>query len=140
MIQKIITEIQSEVDKLDVTDPTQNGIAEGLLTAKRIAEKAVQKPKLSERLTAKRIAEKAVQKPKLSDLLKTDCDIDCGSNEKLMGLVEILPGYSVGLELATTAVDEDAFLLHVIGTKGFYLPDNVVFSKNPIYKLEDIEL
>ena len=121
MIQKIITEIQSEVDKLDVTDPTQNGIAEGLLTAKRIAEKAV-------------------QKPKLSDLLKTDCDIDCGSNEKLMGLVEILPGYSVDLELATTAVDEDAFLLHVIGTKGFYLPDNVVFSKNPIYKLEDIEL
>jgi methylphosphotriester-DNA--protein-cysteine methyltransferase len=39
MIQKIITEIQQEVDKLDVTDQTQNAIAEGLLTAKRIAEK-----------------------------------------------------------------------------------------------------
>lgn len=40
MTQKIINALQQEVDKLDVTDPTQNAIAEGLLTAKRIVEKS----------------------------------------------------------------------------------------------------
>lgn len=121
MIEKIIAEIQAEVDKLDVTNPTQNGIAEGLLTAKRLAEQLL-------------------KKPKLSDIEKVNCKIFCGTNEKLLDLLKqittpLAPGHLVW--------HKDSVL--ILWWAGKYCTTSVAdewveSNAGPSYKIEEIEL
>lgn len=78
-------------------------------------------------------------KLKLSEIIKTDCYIDCGSNEKLREVVKVLPIKPDYLQL-NGGIYSDDIMVRIYRNPSEYLTIIEPSEEHPIHHISQIDL